>query len=113
MGVFRYGVAPAITIEDRVLKHLQAVMVAKLRRRESFAFNWDQEPGVGEDLLHEDATHGSIWISDSSSLYFQYDGPSSGTLNRAWLEDLMQAANTNAGLRALPEPAAELADSPR
>ena len=104
MGLFRYGAAPAISIEDRLLKHLQAVIVAKLRRRENFAFNWDQEPGVGEDVLHENGTHGSVWISESSSLYFQYDGQPSGALNRAWLEDLMQAANTNSGLRAVPEP---------
>ncbi len=115
LGVFRYGAAPAITIEDRLLKHLQAVMVAKLRRRESFAFNWDQEPGVGEDLLHRDGSHGSVWISESSSLYFQYDGPRSGALNRDWLEVLMQCANTNTGLRAVPEPAPrpELADASR
>jgi hypothetical protein len=104
LGVFRYGVAPAITIEDRLLKHLQAVMVAKLRRRENFAFNWDEEPGIGEDLMHENGRHGSVWISDSSSLYFQYDGPRVGALNRVWLEELMQSANTNSGLRAVPEP---------
>ncbi|MFC0682688.1 hypothetical protein ACFFGH_33070 [Lysobacter korlensis] len=106
MGLFSYGVAPVITIEDRLLKHLQAVIVAKLRRRENFAFNWDQEPGVGTDVTHENGSHGSVWISESSSLYFQYDGSPSMALNRAWLEDLMQAANTSTGLRAVPEPAA-------
>ena len=115
MGLFRYGAAPAITIDDRLLKHLQAVMVAKLRRRESFAFNWDQEPGVGHDVTRENGSHGSVWISESSSLYFRYDGPRAGSLNRAWLEELMLAANTNSGLRGIPEPAVapDLVDSRR
>ena len=115
MGLLRYGVAPAITIDDRVLMHLQAVMVAKLRRREAFAFSWDQEPGVGMDVVHENGTRGSVWVSESSSLYFEYDGPRDGALNREWLEGLMQAANTNAGLRVLPEPvpARELAGTSR
>jgi hypothetical protein len=104
LGLFIYGTAPAVTIEDRTLKHLQAVIVAKLRRRENFAFSWDEEPGVGLDQSHVGGAHGSVWVNESASLYFKYDGPRNGRLNPAWLEVLMQAANTTNGLRAVPEP---------
>ncbi len=107
MGSFIYGTAPAVTIEDRTLKHLQAVIVAKLRRRENFAFSWDEEPGVGQDESHVGGAHGSVWVNESASLYFRYDGPRGGRLNQAWLELLMQTANTSAGLRAVPEPGIE------
>ncbi len=109
MGSFIYGTAPAVTIEDRTLKHLQAVIVAKLRRRENFAFSWDEEPGVGHDESQFGGAHGSVWVNESASLYFKYDGPRGGRLNQAWLEVLMQAANTSAGLRAVPEPGTESA----
>ncbi|WP_210509143.1 hypothetical protein [Naasia sp. SYSU D00057] len=105
MGSLIYGVAPAVAIEDRVLRHLQVVIMQKLRRAEAFAFNWDQEPGVDGDTELE-AEHGSVWISPGSQLYFRYDGPRQDIpLNRVWLEQLMQATYRAEGLSALPEPA--------
>jgi hypothetical protein len=104
VGSLIYGVAPAIIIEDRVLRHVQTVIVQKLRRGEAFAFNWDQEPGVVGDGDRK-AAHGSIWISPGSQLYFQFDGPRQNIpLNRLWLEQLMQATYRADGLSALPEP---------
>ena len=107
MGSLIYGVAPAIRIEDRVLRHLEFVIISKLRRSESFAFHWDQEPGVVEDeAIDAEATHGTIWVGPASQLYFRYDGPRNGhVLNRKWLEVLIQASNSSSGLHALPEPA--------
>ena len=105
MGSLIYGVAPAVAIEDRVLRHLQIVILQKLRRGEAFSFNWDQEPGVDGDEAR-DAEHGSVWISPGSQLYFRYDGPRQDiALNRVWLEELMQATYRPDGLAALPEPA--------
>jgi len=106
MGSLIYGVAPAITIEDRVLRHLQAVIVQKLRRGESFSFNWDDEHGVGKDE-EKGAAHGSVWISPGSQLYFRFDGPRKDVpLNRLWLEQLMQTTYSADGLSAVPEPSA-------
>ena len=106
MGSLIYGVAPAIEISDRALRHLQAVIVAKLRRQESFTFTWGNEPDVDGDesaLASADGTYGSIWISHSSSLYFSYDAPAGGQLNRDWINTLAEAAS-NGSLRVLPEP---------
>lgn len=109
MGSMIYGVAPAIEIEDRALKHLQAVIISKLRRGETFAFNWDNEVVGGEEVeTPEGVRHGSVWISTSSLLYFSYTGTRNVPLNRDWLELLTRAANSPEGLRALPEPAASM-----
>jgi hypothetical protein len=112
MGYLIYGAAPAIEIEDRLLRHLQLVIIQKLRRNESFAFNWDREPGVGADRApsidldgeEEGASHGSIWISQQSHLYFRYSGKRDSRLNPAWLEVMMQATYRPEGLSAVPEP---------
>lgn len=105
MGHMIYGVAPAIRIEDRALAHLRTVIVTKLRRNESFSFNWDDEPDVdGDDATRAPGLHGTVWISKSSSLYFSFDGDPDISLNRKWLELLAASANSAGGLRLLPEP---------
>jgi hypothetical protein len=106
MGHLIYGVAPAIKIEDRALEHLRVVIVTKLRRDESFSFNWDNEPDVdGDDAINKPGLHGTVWISKSSSLYFSFDRTPSAPLNPRWITELMAAANSNGGLRLVAEPA--------
>jgi hypothetical protein len=105
MGALIYGVAPAIEISDRALRHLQVVITAKLRRQESFQFTWDGEPDVeGDDAAPHNGRHGSVWISQGSSLYFSFDSPLTEPLNRDWIELLTRAASSPGGLRVLPEP---------
>jgi hypothetical protein len=97
LGKFIYGM-PTIEVEfdDRVLAHLQAVIVAKLRRGESFTFAWDNadEPG----------TLTSIWVHPAIPLQWEIEESATKKLNRAWLEELIQLSNTPTGLRMLPEP---------
>ena len=103
MGALIYGVAPAIEMDDRVLRHIQVVMIQKLRRNEPFAFNWDEQPGVRGD--GEGGAHGTIWISNASQLYFRYDGPrNKHELNAMWIDQLMKATYKADGLSILPEP---------
>lgn len=105
MGHLIYGMAPAIRIDDRGLEHLRAVILTKLRRNESFGFNWDNEPDVhGDDALATPGLHGTVWISSSSSLYFSFDERSDQPLNRRWLSQLADLANGTGGLRLIPEP---------
>jgi|tagenome__1003787_1003787.scaffolds.fasta_scaffold20004617_1 hypothetical protein len=105
MGALIYGIAPAIEMEDRVLRHIQVVMIQKLRRNESFAFNWDEQPGVAGDTEHENGAHGTIWISNASQLYFRYDGARhKHELNPFWIDALMKATYKADGLSVLPEP---------
>ena len=100
MGNFIYG-APSISVEfdDRVLAHLKVVVIAKLRRGESFTFSWENAAASGSG-------HNSIWLHPAIPLQFEFFGSREPTLNRAWLEDLVQLSNTPAGLRIVPETAA-------
>ncbi len=101
MGSLVYGSpGAALEIDDRLLAHLQLVIVTKLRRNEQFLFSWDSEGAY-------DNGHTAVWINPSIPLHFKYVGSKRPTLNRAWSEALMDAANSAGGLRAVPEPAGE------
>ena len=69
----------------------------ELRAQESFAFNWKDEPGVGDG-------HGSFWISPGVPIVFKYAGSRDPAVNREWLRVLRESANHPSGLRLLPEP---------
>lgn len=105
MGQLIYGVAPAIEMDDWGLQHLQAVMLTKLRRDESFGFSWDNEPDVVGDVAPaRPGRHGTVWISRSSSLYFSYDAPRDRPLNARWLTLLAESASSSSNFHLLPEP---------
>lgn len=105
MGYLIYGVAPAIRINDWALRHLQAVIITKLRRSETFAFTWEHEPDVdGATSPVQGGMYGAVWISAGSSLHFSYDAQDDRPLNSEWLVELSTAASSNRGLRLLPEP---------
>lgn len=99
MGILTYG-SPGIDIafDDRALTHLQIVITAKLRRRESFLFSWiDPARGGG-------GGRSSIWLDPSSTLYYQFLEVRVPPVNRAWYEQLMESANGNGGLFLCAEP---------
>ena len=97
MGRLRYGsLAETFEIGDRELAHLEIVTLAKLRRAEPFALTLDREP-LGRVTL---------WVNPASQLAFEFDGDP-GATNRAWLDRLVDLANTAGGLRLVPEPAAD------
>ena len=109
MGHLIYGVAPAINIDDRTLQHLRSVMVAKLRRDESFIFTWGDEPSTdGAENGQDSGQYGSVWISKAASLYFSFEKQPAGKLNPEWLRLLADMANSIEGLRPAPEPPRQL-----
>lgn len=96
MGSLHYGSPPAsFDLDDRTLAHVELVVLAKLRRNESFALTLDG-PKDGRSTL---------WLSTASTLRFEF-GTASHEINREWLEELIDSANTTAGMRILPEPVA-------
>ncbi|MFP7761929.1 hypothetical protein [Marisediminicola sp. LYQ134] len=100
MGKLIYGPQGSeITIDDNTLSHVKAVVIAKLRRRENFAFSWH-----GDDSSEYGRT--TIWISHSIPLQFLFDDAAQPELNRRWVELLVKSADSPAGLHLLPEPAA-------
>ncbi|WP_111719934.1 hypothetical protein [Homoserinimonas sp. OAct 916] len=101
MGKFIYG-TPSLTVEfdDRVLAHVKVVITTKLRRGESFLFNWEYGTDSGSG-------HSSVWLHPAIPLQFEFADAGEQKMNREWLEELLRAANSNSGLRLVPEPAVE------
>jgi len=98
VGSLIYGSSSIeIQFEDRVLAHLQIVMSAKLRRRESFFFSWFDTPEVGDG-------RSAIWVDSSIPIYFRYNGSRQPALNKSWLEEMAIAAGSNQGLFLSEEP---------
>lgn len=97
MGKLTYDSTMTVDFDDRVLAHLQVVILGKLRRGESFLLSWVDDP---------DAVGGrtSIWLGPGLPLSFKYYGGRPPTLNQAWIDALMVSANSSNGLRIVPEP---------
>jgi hypothetical protein len=86
MGKLYYGSnGHEIEIEDRLLSHLKVVMLAKLRRGESFAFSWTIDPDQGSG-------RGTVWLSPGVDLEFRFYGTRNPTVNRAWVQALNSTA---------------------
>lgn len=95
MGQLHYGSPPATyEIDDRTLAHVELVVLAKLRRNESFALTLDAPKGDGRS---------TIWVNSSSTLRFEFEAQSHD-INRVWLDELIDSANTTLGMRIVPEP---------
>jgi hypothetical protein len=94
-----------IGFDDRSLMHLQVVITAKLRRRESFLFTWINaaEGGGGRS---------SILFAQGNAIVYRFAGSRAPSLNRDWIETLMLSANSAAGLQFSSEPIAVRTASP-
>ena len=98
MGQFFYANAPdGFDIDDRALTHLRIVIYAKLRRNESFGFSWDNMQGICVERT-------SVWPNALVPLRFSFASGELLTVNRSWLEQLTQSADTPAGVHLSPEP---------
>jgi hypothetical protein len=101
MGTLIYGpAAKELAIDDRILAHLQGVIIAKLRRGESFAFNWQKDVADGSG-------HITIWIHPGIYIEFVFLGSKRVPLNRDWMEEIMMTANSAQGLELGQEPTPE------
>jgi hypothetical protein len=105
MGKLTYDSTLTVDLDDRALAHLQVVISAKLRRGESFQFSWTSDPASGGGRT-------TIWMNPYVTLSFRYSSGRAPTLNRAWIEMLMDTANSAPGLRLVPEPAPAAARAP-
>ncbi|WP_460772722.1 DUF7882 family protein [Microbacterium sp. GXF7504] len=97
MGTIYYGGHNSpITIEDRALAHLKVVIATKLRRGESFTLSWrhpDDEP----------RGRSTVWLHPSIPLRFVFDDPEPAVLDRAWIEELANSANSSGGIMLVTE----------
>jgi hypothetical protein len=98
VGTLIYGnTGLQVEFDDRVLAHLQIVIVAKLRRNEGFPFTWRDPAVIGDG-------RSTIWLHASIPLQFKFTVGDLPSVNRSWLEVLTMTSNTAAGLRIVEEP---------
>lgn len=100
MGKFIYDSDVRADFEDRLLAHLQAVIMAKVRRGESFTFTWKEDISTGGGRT-------AVFIHSHVSLVFKFHGGRTPQLNPAWLHALSYTANSPRGLYVVPEPAGD------
>ena len=103
MGTLTYDVVSKVKFDDRALAHLELVIASKFRRNESFNFSWIKDPSAGSGRT-------TIWMHPAIPLVYEFDGSRQPTINRAWLDALMEAANSSTGLRLMAEPTAQPGD---
>lgn len=87
-----YNGSVTAEFDDRLLAHLEKVILAKLRRHEAFAFSFDDAEG-----------HSTVWVERAMPIAFRY-AAAVRDINRHWLDVLMETANSGAGLAVVDEP---------
>lgn len=97
MGKFIYDGNIKVDFEDRLLAHLQAVIMAKVRRGESFPFTWKDDISIGGGRT-------TVYIHPNVSMVFKYHGSRNPQLSSTWLHALTYNANSGRGLYVIPEP---------
>jgi hypothetical protein len=101
MGFLVYDTTREIAVEDRVLAHLQVVIIDKLRRAENFGLNLRSENRIV-----------MMWVTRSARLKFVYEGNRRPPINAAWVELMASEAGLTGTLQLLHEPVELLAPVP-
>lgn len=96
MGYMIYDGTARITFDDRVLAHLEVVIVNKLRRKESFAMSWRESQDGGDG-------RSTVWLDVALPLRFRYEGSRVPQLDRDWIERLAESASSSTGLIVVDE----------
>jgi len=85
-----------IKFDDRLLAHLQIVIMQQFRRRESFAMSWLDALSVGDG-------RSSIWLHPEGDVYFKFEGSRTPAINQEWLDRLTASARSSQGLIVVAE----------
>ena len=90
MGTMQHGNI-SVEFEDRLLSHLQIVIVQRFRRNESLVVSWLDALSVGDG-------RSSMWMTPSLPVYFKFAGSRVPTIDEAWLRRLSESASSSTGL---------------
>ena len=90
MGTLKYD-GVTVEFDDRLLAHLEIVIVQKLRRQESFLMTWQDEIGLA-------GGRSGIWLHPASMLHFHFAGKEKVVIDHDWVMKLMASANSAMGL---------------
>jgi hypothetical protein len=103
MGRLIYAGTTSYDIDDRMLAHLRAAAMVKLRRRESFMLSWVIDLSAGSGRV-------SLWVSPAIPLEFVFSGSRALRLDETWVRVMVELSNTPRGLVLIPqEEAAQVA----
>ena len=90
MGAITYDGA-ATQFDDRLLAHLQIVIVQRLRQNRAFLMSWANALAVGDGRT-------SIWVHPGCSIRFTFDGSRPPAIDEQWLDVLSRSADSSRGL---------------
>lgn len=90
MGTIVYD-GQSIEFDDRLLAHLQIVIVQKFRSGEAFLMSWLNGLSLGDGRT-------AIWLNPTSYLRFNFAGSRVPTIDRKWLDLLTESASKATGL---------------
>jgi hypothetical protein len=96
MGTLTHGPLE-LEIDDRILTHLEIVIVNKLRRHESFLLSWLEDAASGGGARN------ALWLSAGHPVHFRYCEGRVAQINKDWLRQLEVSSNGSRGLIALGE----------
>ena len=90
MGTMTHGNV-TVEFEDRMLSHLQIVIVQRFRRGEPMVMSWLDSLAVGDG-------RSSIWMTPTLPVYFKFAGSRVPEIDRDWLAQLSDSAASSTGL---------------
>lgn len=85
-----------IEFEDRLLAHLQLVIVQRFRSGDRFAMSW-------VDGVHAGSGRSSIWLHPEGHLYFRFAGSRQPEIDPDWVRQLTESAQSSRGLIVLTD----------
>lgn len=88
MGALHLDGVGAIVVDDELLDHVFTVITTKLRRHEPVLLSWTDETGQEQ----------RVFITHITFLRAEFDTATRSPRDKHWLDRLMIAVNSNAGL---------------
>lgn len=90
MGTIVHG-NMSVDFEDRLLTHLQIVIMQRFRRNEPLIISWLDSVTVGDG-------RSSMWMTPMLPVYFKFAGSRVPTIDHDWLRTLSESAASSTGL---------------
>jgi hypothetical protein len=90
MGTLNYGTW-AVEFDDRLLTHLQIVIVNRLRHGDPLLMSWIDSTTIGDG-------RSSIWLTNAIPVYFKFSGSRIPAVDEDWIRTLSASAAASTGL---------------
>lgn len=90
MGAMLYA-GVTLEFDDRLLTHLQIVIMQKFRRGEAFSMSWANDVSMGSG-------RGSLWLTPTMPVVFTFHGSRVPSVDQLWIDRLNESALSPRGL---------------